>query len=375
MAGDVVGTQLRAARDRVGLSTQEVSDRLKLTVRMVEAIEAHDRRWLPTNVYLRGYVRRYAKLLGLDPEPLVAAYGVETSVPADDSVVWWDGAASAARSLPVMIAGGGLVAAVVVLLLVWLWPRDDNAAAPVADLSPPSGESVSAIAGRSSGGADAVSSAPTASSDAGSVEGFGEQTNLPVNADATLTPDPEGDAPVAGSEGVVSAGASAQEVLTEEVVMEEAVAGGTDAEPSVAEAVVSYRMSAGEAADTLARSGDLVAGDGAGGEPAERRPVTGAGSQPARVGDLFRVRRITPFGDDELWFEFAEECWVEVFDTEEQPLYQDLLRRRQTLRLIGGGPFQIRLGYAPGVTLEYNGERVPLAPHTRNNVASLVVGQ
>ena len=139
MAGDVVGTQLRAARDRVGLSIQDVSDRLKLTVRMVEAIEAHDRRWLPANVYLRGYVRRYAKLLGLDPEPLVAAYGVETSVPADDSVVWWDGAASAARSLPVMIAGGGLVAAVVVLLLVWLWPRNDNAAAPVADLSPPIG--------------------------------------------------------------------------------------------------------------------------------------------------------------------------------------------------------------------------------------------
>ena len=51
------------------------------------------------------------------------------------------------------------------------------------------------------------------------------------------------------------------------------------------------------------------------------------------------------------------------------------MRRRQTLRLVGAGPFQIRLGYAPAVTLAYNGEPVPLAPHTRNTVALLVVGQ
>ena len=90
---------------------------------------------------------------------------------------------------------------------------------------------------------------------------------------------------------------------------------------------------------------------------------------------MLRVRRITPLGDDELWFEFTQDCWVEVFNTEGQALYENLLRRRQSLRLIGTGPFQIRLGYAPGAMLEYNGEPVRLGPHTRNNVASLVLGQ
>ena len=85
--------------------------------------------------------------------------------------------------------------------------------------------------------------------------------------------------------------------------------------------------------------------------------------------------RITEFGDDVLLFTFTEECWVEVRSTDGDNLYSNLSRAGGSLQLLGQGPFRILLGYAPGVELYFNGEPVPLAPHTRNNVANLVLGQ
>ncbi len=86
-------------------------------------------------------------------------------------------------------------------------------------------------------------------------------------------------------------------------------------------------------------------------------------------------RRITPGGDDRLRFQFTAECWVEVKSSAGTNLYSDLSRAGETLELVGQAPFRILLGYAPGVSLSFNGEPVALGPHTRNNVASLVLGQ
>ena len=39
------------------------------------------------------------------------------------------------------------------------------------------------------------------------------------------------------------------------------------------------------------------------------------------------------------------------------------------------GPFALLLGYAPGVRVSYNQMDVPLRPHTRNDIAQLVLGR
>lgn len=80
-------------------------------------------------------------------------------------------------------------------------------------------------------------------------------------------------------------------------------------------------------------------------------------------------------GEDRLVFRFKEDCWVEVRDADGRNVHSDLERSGDVLELRGTAPFRITLGYAPGVELSFNGEPVALAPHTRNNVASLVLGQ
>ena len=77
---------------------------------------------------------------------------------------------------------------------------------------------------------------------------------------------------------------------------------------------------------------------------------------------------------DTLLFSFGEDCWVEVQDGNGELIYGDLSRAGYTLEVSGIPPLRVLLGYAHGVSLMHNGSRVALAPHTRNNVASFVLG-
>ncbi len=73
------GRMLAAARESAGLSIEEVAAQLRLSVRQVQALEADETEALPGITFVRGFIRNYAKLLGLDAETLLAAYRV--SVP------------------------------------------------------------------------------------------------------------------------------------------------------------------------------------------------------------------------------------------------------------------------------------------------------
>ncbi|MBI3728637.1 MAG: helix-turn-helix domain-containing protein [Burkholderiales bacterium] len=65
------GAQLSAARVQLGLSLQQVADQLKLSQRQILALENNQFDDLPKMVIVRGFVRSYAKLLKLDPAPII----------------------------------------------------------------------------------------------------------------------------------------------------------------------------------------------------------------------------------------------------------------------------------------------------------------
>src|SRR5205823_11055576 len=61
-----VGEQLRAAREKQGLSLPEVVERTKLRTDHVHALERGDYDVFAAPVYVRGFVRSYANLLKLN---------------------------------------------------------------------------------------------------------------------------------------------------------------------------------------------------------------------------------------------------------------------------------------------------------------------
>jgi len=68
------GARLAEAREKRTLTVETVADELNLDVSIIEAIENEDRENLPAPIFVQGYVRNYARLVGLPEEELVAGY-------------------------------------------------------------------------------------------------------------------------------------------------------------------------------------------------------------------------------------------------------------------------------------------------------------
>ncbi|MBI4192204.1 MAG: helix-turn-helix domain-containing protein [Betaproteobacteria bacterium] len=67
------GRMLAAARENCGLSVADVARHLKLSASQVEALEADNYQRLPGTVFVRGFIRNYARLVKLDPAQLLAS--------------------------------------------------------------------------------------------------------------------------------------------------------------------------------------------------------------------------------------------------------------------------------------------------------------
>ncbi|MCB5187670.1 DUF4115 domain-containing protein [Methylobacillus caricis] len=69
-----IGPELIAARERLGLSMDDVSHRLRLSLRQIQALESDDFAVMPEAVITRGFIRNYARLLDIDAAPLLRVY-------------------------------------------------------------------------------------------------------------------------------------------------------------------------------------------------------------------------------------------------------------------------------------------------------------
>lgn len=69
-----LGEELRREREMRGISLREISDATKVSTRYLEGLEAGDAKALPAPVFVRGFVREFARYLGLDAEEMVDRY-------------------------------------------------------------------------------------------------------------------------------------------------------------------------------------------------------------------------------------------------------------------------------------------------------------
>lgn len=132
------GQQLRAAREATGWGIEEVALRLRLSEATVLALEEDELAKLPPRTFVNGYVRSYARLLGLDPQPLLDEGGAEvdelvSSIREPDK--------HGASKIPYTLVFGLVLVALVVLVGMW-WISREEAPAPVAAISEPQQPSV-----------------------------------------------------------------------------------------------------------------------------------------------------------------------------------------------------------------------------------------
>lgn len=127
------GALLRATREARGLDRQDVADALRFSPRMVEAIESEDLANLPPPLFVKGYLRSYATLLGLDETALVRDF--ESWLPTTDPLQMIPVRKRSTTDLSDVGRGRQLASAILVLVVlgavVFWWLQPDPTPAPV----------------------------------------------------------------------------------------------------------------------------------------------------------------------------------------------------------------------------------------------------
>jgi cytoskeleton protein RodZ len=127
------GRHLREARVAARLGVDDISSRLRLDRRTVEAIERDDYAALPGATFVRGYLRNYARLLGLPPGPIVEAFdrtGVTAPRLVADISTRSRGRQTRSTDLPMRLFTYVLVAALVALGALW-WQSEKSPPDPM----------------------------------------------------------------------------------------------------------------------------------------------------------------------------------------------------------------------------------------------------
>ncbi|HMM37736.1 MAG TPA: helix-turn-helix domain-containing protein [Desulfovibrio sp.] len=113
-----LGELLRAERERKSLSLKQVMESTKISRRILVALEEGDRKNLPHPVYAKGFVRNYARILGLDDTELAAVIDQEFDLAEEEERVYNRPATPRAPVTPPATGSGRRVWPTVLLIVV-----------------------------------------------------------------------------------------------------------------------------------------------------------------------------------------------------------------------------------------------------------------
>ena len=301
--GQRPGALLRSARELSGRSHAVVSEALHLTVHYLKALENDDYEKLPGLIFVKGYIRSYARYLKLDVEAVVDCY--ESYVKELPPVKSHTLAGNYTRKRSDGAVGGALAAALIVVLGLatgwWFVGRDETAQSPQPSAASIANQSA-AVATTALPTADVVRSAATILQ-ADTAAGLG-----PVIV-ATLPPAALSEGPAADMAGGADVGVP------------------TPATPLSA-----------------AASPSITVREGGG-----------------------RLLSFVREGADRLQMTFTGESWVELDDARSGRVHAETLRAGDALDLQGTAPFQILLGNGNNVQVLLNGAVIDISGRVRSD--------
>ncbi|NHX02489.1 RodZ domain-containing protein [Pseudomonas koreensis] len=329
------GETLRQARESNGWSLAEVALKLNLTVTSLSNLEAGAFDKLPGHTFARGYIRAYAKLLGMDQTVLVQQFDQSTGTDSQGSNVHALGRIEepvrvshtilriVSLLLLVAVIGGGFV---------WWQDQTSQRSKDVTSLAPEHVE----------------------------VEGADGTTQIhPID-------EPEDQAVAEGQAEAATALALPQSETTAE---------STGAEP-VAPATAPAAPAATTPAAPVHTPAPVVATPAT---PAPNFPATPAPTVTAPVVAATPAptaeAAVPAAGDGQVQLQFTADCWAQVTDGRGKVLFSGLKHKGDSVSVSGKPPLAVRLGVARAAQVSYNGQPVDIAPFTSGETARLKLGQ
>lgn len=122
------GAQLAAVRTAKGLTVEFIASRLNLRVRVIQLLEADDYTQMPNPVFVKGYLRAYAKLVDVNPDALLEIFNRQVIIEqtSEKSPLWQSrrDTGRGERAIRWVTTLFGLV--VLVAVAVWWEKSQDN---------------------------------------------------------------------------------------------------------------------------------------------------------------------------------------------------------------------------------------------------------
>lgn len=81
-----IGSFLRREREQKGITLKTISEQTKVSVSLLEGLEADDLSRWPGGIFRRAFVRGYATAVGLDPDDVVRRFEQQHRPPAEEAV-------------------------------------------------------------------------------------------------------------------------------------------------------------------------------------------------------------------------------------------------------------------------------------------------
>ena len=119
------GAHLRQARKAANMSVDHVASALHLKGEMIEALEADAFDRLPASTFVRGYLRGYARVLGLPPEPVLVMYDRQGFKPPPLATETVETKQAHISDLPVRLVTYAVGLLLVLLVGLWWWSQED----------------------------------------------------------------------------------------------------------------------------------------------------------------------------------------------------------------------------------------------------------
>lgn len=335
MALKELGIALREAREAKNLDIEDVAIRIKVSARVLRAIEDGERDGLPHAVYARGFIKSYGALLGVDNDLVMRA--VDEAYPFEvpeellpEAVVAQPPARARTGLSPVVLA----LAALVLLAVLgggWYYRQQSAREADMPKVAQPAQPvpPVTSVAPVAPVAADAQ---PASAADAAPL------VNATVPAAMSGTTGVAANATNATAAAFAAPTAQPARNATASV----AVAPASPAAPAPAQAAASTGAPQGGVFDSEAAAGEGADTDGS-----------------VLAGGTHRIVVIA-----------LADCWVHS-SADDSDVRQFSLHKGQTFALTFTKRLTLKLGNAGGVRIRYNGQEQP-APGESGQVRTLV---
>lgn len=330
------GELLARQREQLGIPLVDAARALNLRPAVVGGLEQDDYQEIPVAAYRRGYLRSYAKYLGMDDRLVLEAYQAHNGSTDTDRKV-----ASVSTARPPSRIGAWLFKLVTLLVIVSLiavtvmWWQSRGGNEPPGFGSTSTDESATAPAEPANDPADAE---PETNSSFTS----GDESSALISDAARITPSPtasQDQAPSAQDDADAIAG------LDEPLLGSD---NGADNEELSSSAETNNEASSSEESSAGQNGGD------------SEQTTASAQNTNANLLELT----------------FNEQSWTEIFDATNQRVFVGLQTPGTTSTVEGEPPFRLTVGNATGVELRYQGEEVDLPARAgANNVARFTLGE